>query len=187
MKTMGEAAVEHMPDLLTIKFKHWRFEQEHRLFVRLNDKDKETGLYFFDFGSSDQVKLREVIVGARSQISREQVAEVLGDIAPEAVSRKARLAFRTFDVVRQRRQDLWRPSRRRIGLREPSFEFLVDQALQQQDFTVPRDLIEARDDTRSVRRQQDKSRSENVGRSRSGDRRSEAKKTFKKGASRNKR
>ena len=87
-------------------------------------------------------------MGAQSQISPEQVAEALGDIAPDIVSRKARLAIRTFEVVRQRRQDLWRPSRSRIGLRDPSFESLVDQALQQEDFTVPRDLVEVRDDKR---------------------------------------
>jgi hypothetical protein len=150
MKAMGQAAVGHMLDLLTIKFEHWRYEQEHRLFVRLSDRDEETGLYFFNFGADNNVKLREVIVGARSEISPEQVADALGDIAPDVVSCKARLAFRTFEVVRQRGQDLWRPSRRRVGLREPSFESLVDQALQQEDFSVPHDLIEPMDDTPSV-------------------------------------
>ena len=86
MKSIGEAAVEHMLDLLTLKFKHWEYEQEHRLFVRLNDKDEESGLYFFDFGSSDQLRLREVIVGAQSQISPEQVAEALGNLAPEVAT-----------------------------------------------------------------------------------------------------
>lgn len=33
MKAMGSEAVAHMLDLLTIKFKHWQYEQEHRLFV----------------------------------------------------------------------------------------------------------------------------------------------------------
>jgi Protein of unknown function (DUF2971) len=142
MKAMSKAAVEHMLDLLTLKFEHWQYEQEHRLFVQLNDKDEQSGLYFFDFGISEEVRLREVIVGAQSEISPEQVADVLGDIAPQVVSRKARLAFRTFEVVKQRRQDLWRPSRRRVGLREPSFEALVDQALRLEDFSKARGLIE---------------------------------------------
>jgi hypothetical protein len=156
MKAMGEAAIEHMLDLLTIKFEHWKYEQEHRLFVRLNDMDEESGLYFFDFGGSEEVKLREVIVGAQSQVSPEQVAEALGNIATEVVSRKARLAFRTFEVVRRRDQDLWRPSRRRIGLRDPSFESLVDQALQQEDFSIPHNPIEPADDKRYVRRNKGK-------------------------------
>jgi hypothetical protein len=145
MKVMGEAAIAHMLDLLTLKFEHWRYEQEHRLFVRLDEKEEETGLYFYDFAGSGTMKLREVIVGAQSQISPEQVAEALGDLAPKFIARKARLAFRTFEVVRQRSQDLWRPSRQRNGLREPTFESLVDQALQQEDFTVPRDLASSPD------------------------------------------
>jgi hypothetical protein len=140
MKAMGEAAEAHMFDLLTLKFEHWQYEQEHRLFVRLDTKEEESGLYFFDFGASDMVKLREVIVGAQSQISRQEVAEALGDLAPEVVVRKARLAFRSFEVVTQRNQDLWRPSRRRIGLREPTFESLANRALQREHFTSLRDL-----------------------------------------------
>ena len=46
---------------------------------------------------------------------------------------KARLAFRSIKVVRQRNPDLWRPTRRRLGLRQPVLEALVDKALQQTD------------------------------------------------------
>lgn len=52
MKVMGPDAVARMLDLLTVKFDHWSYEQEHRLFVRLDDREDETGLYFFDFGNS---------------------------------------------------------------------------------------------------------------------------------------
>jgi hypothetical protein len=141
MKKMGPDAVAHMLDLLTLKFRHWEYEQEYRLFVRLNDKNEESDLYFYDFGAGKEVKLQEVIVGALSPVSPEQVAKVLGDLSPGVKAQKATLAFRTFDVVRQRNQDLWRPSQRRVGLREPSFESLVEQTLQREDFTVPRVLI----------------------------------------------
>ena len=43
MKAEGDAAVNHMLELLTLKFKHWEYEQEHRLFVRLNEKDEGLG------------------------------------------------------------------------------------------------------------------------------------------------
>jgi hypothetical protein len=135
MKKMGDAAVAHMLQLLTLKFAHWSYEQEHRLFVRLEDKEERSDLYFFDFGSSDKLILREVIVGAQSQVSPEDVSQALGDQAPVVAAWKARLAFRTFEVVRQRNQDLWQPSRRRVGLREPTFEALADRALKQTDFT----------------------------------------------------
>jgi hypothetical protein len=116
-------------------FEHWSYEQEHRLFVRLEDKEEGTDLYFFDFGSSDGLTLREVIVGAQSPISPEEVAQALGDLAPKVAAWKARLASRTFEVVRRRNDSLWRPSRRRLGLGDPTFEALVDRALKQTDFT----------------------------------------------------
>ena len=129
MKVMGEAAVAHMLDLLTLKFEHWSYEQERRLFVRLEEKDEETGLYFFDFGSTETLTLKEVIIGARSQVSPEQVTEALGELAPSVTAFKARLAFRSFKVVRQRNSALWRPTRRRVGLRDPELEALADRAL----------------------------------------------------------
>ncbi len=140
MKAEGPEAAAHMLDLLTLKFDHWQYEQEHRLFVGIGDKHDEHGLFFYDFDAA--VRLREVIVGALSEISAEQVAEALGNLAPKVVVRKGRLAFKTFEVVSQRNQDLWRPSRRRIGLREPTLEALVDRALQRKDFSMPRELIE---------------------------------------------
>lgn len=146
MKTMGPEAVAHMLDLLTVKFEHWQYEQEHRLFVRLDDKEEKAGLYFFEFATSAEVKLRQVIVGAQSKISSEDVAEALGDLAPKVVACKARLAFRTFEVVRQRNQDLWRPSRRRIGLRQPTLEALIDRALQREDFAAAGKLAEVEED-----------------------------------------
>jgi hypothetical protein len=147
MRTMGPEAVAHMLDLLTLKFEHWQYEQEHRLFVRLEDKEEKTGLYFFEFGASPQLKLRQIIVGAQSKISSEDVAEALGDLAPNVAACKARLAFRTFEVVKQRNQDLWRPSRRRIGLRQPTLEALIDLALQREDFAAARKLVEVEEDT----------------------------------------
>lgn len=129
MKKEGPAAVAHMLDLLTVKFKHWEYEQEHRLFVQLTDKDPTTGLYFFEFGQKSGVRLREVIVGALSEVTANQVKDALGDLAAKVKAHKARLAFRTFEVVRRRDQDAWRPHRHRVGLREPSFEALAERAL----------------------------------------------------------
>jgi hypothetical protein len=128
MREDGPAALGHMLELLTLKFEHWHYEQEHRLFVRLADEDK-SGMYFFSFAGSPDVKLSEIIVGAYSEISPEQIKRALGRRSGEVKAHKARLAFRTFEVVAQRNQDLWRPSKKRVSLREPSFEALVEQAL----------------------------------------------------------
>ncbi len=105
MRAGGSAAQKHMLQVLTTKFSHWRYENEHRLFVKLKEKDKK-GLYFFGF--CKQVALREVIVGHNSTISRAELARALGDMACDVEVYKARLAFRTFRVVRQRSGELWK-------------------------------------------------------------------------------
>ena len=76
---------------LFTKFSHWRYENEVRCFVTLEDKDPDTGLFFADF--SDRLTLKEVIVGAESNLGRVALAEALGDLAPSIEVSKARLAF----------------------------------------------------------------------------------------------
>ncbi len=101
----GDVAEEQMRQMLTTKFSHWRYENEHRLFATLEEKDKN-GLYFFGF--CKQLALREVIVGCKSTISRAELAEALGDMARHVEVIKARRAFQTFRVVRQRSGELWK-------------------------------------------------------------------------------
>lgn len=91
--------------LLSTKFHHWRYEQEVRAFLKLEDKDHESGLYFTDF--SEKLKLTGVIVGATSTISRSELAEALGDLVPSVEVSKARLAFGSFRVVKQQNRALW--------------------------------------------------------------------------------
>lgn len=102
----GEAAASHMQKLLTTKFSHWRYERESRVFVRLDPTtEDENSLYFYDF--SDQMKLSEVIVGINCTVSRTELSNALGDLATSIKCKKARLAFKTFGVVTQRRSSLW--------------------------------------------------------------------------------
>lgn len=90
---------------LFTKYSHWRYEREWRCFVTLEEADAETGLYFAEF--SDRLKLKCVIVGANSSLSRADINAALGDLYPEVEVFKARLAFRTFRVVRQKSEKLW--------------------------------------------------------------------------------
>jgi hypothetical protein len=101
----GLTAHRYMLQVLATKFSHWRYENEHRLFVRLKEKDKK-GLYFVGF--CKQLALREVIVGHNSTISRAELTRALGDMACDVKVYKARLAFRTFRVVRQRSGERWK-------------------------------------------------------------------------------
>ena len=87
------------------KYAHWRYENEVRCFVTLEDRDPEKNMYFADF--SDSLKLVQVIVGAESKVTREALREALGDLARDVEVFKVRLAFKSFRVVRQRNQKLW--------------------------------------------------------------------------------
>ena len=94
-----------MLGLLTTKYSHWRYEKEWRAFVTVEDRDPDTGLYFVDF--SERLQLREVVVGALSTITRSELSDALGGLATEVQTAKARLAFQSFRVVRQRKAALW--------------------------------------------------------------------------------
>ncbi len=98
-------AEEQMLSLLTTKYSHWRYENEWRAFLSLEDREAATNLCFAQF--SQRMRLREVVVGARSTISRAELTEALGSLAPEVSTLKVRLAFRSFRVVRQRMESLW--------------------------------------------------------------------------------
>jgi len=87
------------------KYSHWRYEREWRMFVWLKDARVDEGRFFADFGPD--MRLTSLIVGALSPVSRDEVAQALGDLDSEVEVMKARLAFRSFRVVRQRNRRLW--------------------------------------------------------------------------------
>jgi hypothetical protein len=62
-------------------------------------------LYFAEF--SDKLSLKQVIVGAESTVTRQELAAALSDLAQTVEAFKARLAFRSFRVVRQQNPRLW--------------------------------------------------------------------------------
>lgn len=76
-----------------------------RCVVPLREKDPGTGLYFAAF--SDGLRLVRVIVGAMSNVSRAAVSAALGSLQDSGRVFKARLAFRSFKVVRNRDESLW--------------------------------------------------------------------------------
>jgi hypothetical protein len=100
------ASQKEMLRVLRTKYAHWSYESEARLFVALNDKDPSNGLYFADFAS--RITLKQVIVGPLSTITRDELAEALGDLAGEVEAFKARLAFQTYTVTKQRKEAMWK-------------------------------------------------------------------------------
>ena len=85
--------------LLFTKFVDWRYEHEARIFTTLQERDS-SGLYFGEF--NQQLVLREVIVGPLSKVTKRDLRDALG--GDDAVTlTKSRLAFNTFEVVRDKR------------------------------------------------------------------------------------
>jgi Protein of unknown function (DUF2971) len=100
-----KAGEEFVQKILSTKFSHWRYEKEMRMFFRLDPATEEKGLYFADFSS--ELRVSEVIVGSLSSLTRDRLAAALGSDQSHVRCRKARLAFKSFKVVEQRKQALW--------------------------------------------------------------------------------
>ncbi|MCB4455125.1 DUF2971 domain-containing protein [Leisingera sp. McT4-56] len=83
---------------IATKFIHWEYENEVRLVVDLGKPDQENGLFFKKF--DDELILREVIIGAKSEVSSLDIRNAFGANTPLETT-TARLAFQDFRVVRQ--------------------------------------------------------------------------------------
>ena len=106
VRSLSQLAGPEMHRLLHLKFDAWAYEHERRLFCRLEQRDPVTGLYFADF--TDELQLAEVIVGPRSDVSHEQLSDVIrGRYERPIPTRKARAAFQTFEVVENRSRKIW--------------------------------------------------------------------------------
>lgn len=87
--------------LLLTKFKDWSYEEEYRLFLRLSELDESNGHYFCDFDGV--LALSEVIVGSSSTLASEELLDALGKSIESVKIVKARMAFKSFEVVRDKR------------------------------------------------------------------------------------
>lgn len=84
--------------LFVTKFAHWAYEQEVRVMVDLGKAIKEGSLYFWP--CSEQLRLKEVVLGALCSLPLERVSDVVKNVVPEAEVLKARLGFKYFEVKR---------------------------------------------------------------------------------------
>jgi len=83
--------------LLYTKAKCWAYEDEVRRFVKLEDMVVEGALYFCAF--SDQLQLREVIIGERCPLTLPYVRKLVRKHQPQAIAYNARLAFGSFSIA----------------------------------------------------------------------------------------
>lgn len=89
-----------MQKLLFTKYRDWSYEEEWRGWFRLDIRDEASRLFFYNF--DDQIRLREVIVGPLCEIPKCKLeAATAGYLEPVQIV-KARLAFTTFQVVKNK-------------------------------------------------------------------------------------
>jgi len=86
-----------MNRLLRTKFHDWQYEDEMRIFVGLDPKTKESGLYFYDFSSDFQ--LREVILGPKCELPLKSIRVLVTGYKPAVTVIKSRIAFSSFRVI----------------------------------------------------------------------------------------
>ena len=105
-KPRAGLSAEDFEKILYTKFQGWQYEEEWRVGTNLTSpepslENPDKTLYFLDF--TTQFQLREVIAGARSSLTESQISTALQDGQHGNVKIiKARLAFNTFSVVRNK-------------------------------------------------------------------------------------
>jgi hypothetical protein len=88
----GDVSLTQMINILTSKFNHWEYEHEYRLFLSLQNKERNLYFSYFD----EMIKLKEVIIGGSSII---KVTDITSLVDKDVEIFKARPAFKTFEIV----------------------------------------------------------------------------------------
>jgi hypothetical protein len=82
-------------DILFTKFGHWIYEKEVRGWTSL--EDKENGRYFMPF--SEKLKLAEVILGQKCEVSKGAIQRALGEGSGEVKITIASPSHNRFEMV----------------------------------------------------------------------------------------
>jgi hypothetical protein len=93
----GEAVVQW---LLKTKFSDWNYEDERRMFIGLSPLKFEGDAYFEEF--SEQLVLREVVLGMRCNLSIPTVKRLIGVEGRQVAVLKAGMALRKFKIIEDR-------------------------------------------------------------------------------------
>lgn len=97
----GQIASELLRELVFMKFQDWSYEEEARIIVRLDSCEKDGPLYFYPFSSD--VSLREIIIGPRGTKTPQKFLRLVKPVARGLRILKSRLAFRSYEVIRNKR------------------------------------------------------------------------------------
>lgn len=86
-----------LDQLFRTKFDHWRYEEESRVVVPLQQAHKEGRHFFRPFGAD--LVLKELVAGPRCTAAQATLGAAVADISAGVTVSKARLAFKRFAVV----------------------------------------------------------------------------------------
>ncbi|MGO8086870.1 DUF2971 domain-containing protein [Rhizobium leguminosarum] len=100
-----ELSDDALTDIRLTKFNAWRYEREYRLNVEIKNP-QSPGLHWVLY--SDKMALKQVIVGPRTSASRETIERVVSTTGSDVEIFKARVAFKSFKVIKQRDNRLWK-------------------------------------------------------------------------------
>jgi hypothetical protein len=89
-----------MKRLLYTKYRDWSYEEELRGWFSLDERDGSTGHYFYTF--DDKLQLSEVIAGPLCDTPKTAIDGALAGYKGRIRIVKARLAFTTFQVVKNK-------------------------------------------------------------------------------------
>jgi hypothetical protein len=97
--TLGLPPTKNDTDrLLFTKFRDWKYEEEWRAWIKIETRDPTTGFYFYDFDGF--VHLSDVIAGPLCDTPKTKIEAALSGYTEKINVIKARLAFKTFQVVK---------------------------------------------------------------------------------------
>lgn len=99
-KTTQKEIDSFLEKLTITKFYDWKYEDEVRYFVDLKQLTPHSGIYFLKF--SQDLLLREVILGSRCDLPIDAIRELTGKF-PYAVNViRSKISFREFSVIQDR-------------------------------------------------------------------------------------
>lgn len=97
---MKNVTEELIKQLIRTKFDKWRYEEECRIFVPLEQAEQD-GLYFTPFESN--MELKEIYIGASCDVTKEALKTALGDLKDTVKIIKTRAGFSQFEMVEDKR------------------------------------------------------------------------------------
>lgn len=93
----GQLNEDLMKKLLNTKYSDWKYEDEVRVFLRLEERDNLTGMYFKEF--CEDIVLKQIILGARCRVTKTELNAYINRYDSSIKVIKARLAFKSFRIV----------------------------------------------------------------------------------------